>query len=108
MKAGALSCPIVVEARATTVDAFGEQSSTWTAWASMYARIETLGGRELQTAQAFRSDVSHRITARYLDGVTAAHRVRFGSRVFDIAAVFNVDERGREMQILASEGLAAG
>lgn len=109
MRAGELRRRVTIQQRVTTQDTFGGQSQTWTDFAAnVPAAIDPLSGRELMTAQATQSEVSHRITIRYLPGVTAAMRIVYQGRYFNISAVMNIEERNREMQILASEGLNNG
>lgn len=108
MNAGELRHPIVIQTRATTVDSYGGQETTWTNFASLFAAVEPLSGRELLNAQSFRSGVTTRIRSRYVPDVNAAMRVVYGSRVFEIAAVLNVNERGREMHLICSEGMTQG
>lgn len=113
MQAGALRHVVTIQTRTTTVDGWGQQSTAWTDVISARAAIRPLSGRELFSAQAVQSEVSHEIRIRYRSELDvprtgAALRVLFGSRVFDVHAVLNVDERDREMRILASEGLTNG
>ena len=45
----------------------------------------------------------HRFTVRYRDGVTAATRVVYSDRVFDVTSVVDPDERHETLEILADE-----
>ncbi len=42
-------------------------------------------------------------TARYSSLITMETRLKFGSRTFDIIDINNVDERNREMIVMAQE-----
>lgn len=108
MQAGALRHPIAIETRSTTVDSYGEQSHSWTRFASAFAEVVPLTGRELVNAQSFRPDVTTRIRTRWVPNVTSAMRVAYGSRVLEIVGVINVDERDREMILICSEGRTQG
>jgi SPP1 family predicted phage head-tail adaptor len=109
MRAGQLRHLVTVQSRSTTPDTYGEPAQTWSSlYADQPASIEPLSGRELLNAQAIQSDVTHRLRMRYVSGVETKHRILFGSRVFDIRAVRNVDERGIELEILCTEGASAG
>jgi SPP1 family predicted phage head-tail adaptor len=70
-----------------------------TAWAS----IEPLNGREFFAAQQVNAEVTARIRLRYLPGVTRQMQVKFGSRTFAIESVINVEERNRELQLMVKE-----
>jgi len=92
-----------VELKAKTVsqDAVGEEIETWTgdAYATIWAEIQPLNGRELETAQQVHPQVDYKITIRYHPQVTAEHRVYWRSRIFEITAIINPSERG-VMQVL--------
>ena len=109
MRAGALRHTVTVQQRTELPDSFGEPAQTWTTMhADQPASIEPLSGRELINAQAIQSDVTHRVRMRYVAGVETKHRVAFGTRVFDIRAVRNVNERNIELEMLCTEGASAG
>ena len=109
MRAGQLRHLVTIEQRSSTPDTYGEPAQTWTTLhANQPASIEPLSGRELITAQAVQSDVTHRLRMRYVAGVQTKHRILFGSRVFDIRAVRDVNERNIELEMLCTEGASAG
>ena len=72
-------------------------------FATVWASIEALAGRELYAAQQKVSDVTHKITIRYMTGITAKLNVRFGNREFQIQAVENPDERTKVLNLLCLE-----
>lgn len=87
----------------------GEPDAVWTdVLTNVSASIEPLRGRELFAAQEHHSEVTTRIRIRYRDGVTAAQRVKFGTRVLNILAVLNREERDIELELMCSEGLNDG
>jgi head-tail adaptor len=47
-------------------------------------------------AESTRADVAYRISLRYMSGITPKMQVNYGSRLFDILAAINVNERNRE------------
>ncbi len=56
-------------------------------------------------AQSTQADVTHRITLRYMSGITPKMRVNYNSRIFDILSVINVGERNRELQLMCRESI---
>lgn len=76
-----------------------QASVTATVWAS----VEALTGRELYAAQQKVSEVTHKITIRYMSGITAKLNVRFDNREFQIEAVQNPDERRKMLLLLCIE-----
>src|SRR6266403_3642030 len=113
MRAGQLRHRVVVEQQAQTQDSFGGQPLTWSTVATDWGDINPLSGREREAAQAINVEISHEITIRYQSGFAdpkamAAYRLRYGSRLFNIHGTLNVDERNREITVLAGEGMNVG
>lgn len=110
MRAGALRSLVTIQKETRVADAAGGYSTTWGTFAAdVWAGIEPLSARERLRASQLEQAVTHRITLRYSDDVkalSAAHRVKFGTRLFNIAGIVNLDERNRELQVLAVEGEA--
>lgn len=116
LRAGRLLHKIALQAKSDGVDGplpSGQPDETWAdvaAWASVSASINPLSARELFAAQSYNSEITHSIRIRgggERSGITAAHRVRFGTRYFTIHAVRNLEEGDVEMELLCSEGLNA-
>ena len=103
MKAGTLRHYITIESQATTQNAAGEPSGTWSASSYAYAAIWPLRGSEYLNASQERSSVTHRVRIRYLSGLAPENRIKFGSRYFNIVSIINVDERNIYQDIMASE-----
>jgi SPP1 family predicted phage head-tail adaptor len=72
-------------------------------FATVWASVEALTGRELYAAQQKVSEVSHKITMRWRGGITAAMNVWFDGREFQIQAVQNPDERHKLLILLCIE-----
>lgn len=103
MEAGKLRHLVKVQEPMPTANEFGEPEIAWVDFATVWAAIEPLRGRERWAAQQINAEVSHRIRMRFLAGVLATFRVLFGVRAFDIQAVLNIEERNRELQLLCIE-----
>jgi len=71
--------------------------------ATVWAKIQPLRGNERYQAQQVSSALSHKIILRYLDGVKPQMRVLYGSRVFYIVSVINVEERNEMLELLCEE-----
>jgi SPP1 family predicted phage head-tail adaptor len=72
-------------------------------FAITWASILVLQGRELERAQQVVSEVTHKVTIPYQDGVTSGMRINYGARVFRIEAVQDPDERQVDLQLLSIE-----
>lgn len=115
MRAGDLRHRVTFQTLATGDDSRdGAQLTTWVdVLVDVPVAIAPLSGRELMAAQALQSAVSHQIDLRYHPllanpKATASMRVVFGARVFNIQSAVTIDERRREMRIMAEEGLNDG
>lgn len=92
---GRLRHRLTLEAASRTPDGGGGASETWTTVAEVWAGITPTGGIEVVDADALTGRVSHEIVFRYRPDVVPAMRLRGSTRLFEIAAVINVDERRR-------------
>lgn len=108
-RAGRLRHKISILTPSTSRDSdTGELTHTSTAWgthATLWASIRTLQGQERFTAQQNYGTVTHELRLRYGStlSITAANRVKFGSRYFDIKAAMNEDEQDRVYRLLVEE-----
>lgn len=103
MQTGKLRHRIAIQSATETQDAHGGPVRTWSTVATHWGSIEPLQMREIFTAQQVEAQLSHRITLRYYSGLTSAHRLLFGARVFNIHSVRDLDERNRTHEVLAME-----
>lgn len=107
MRGGKLRHRVNFQSRTPTTDGYGGQVGVWDDFLTdIPASIEPLTSRELLAAQAVQSEVTHKVTVRYQDGLDSSMRIVFGERVFTILGPpLNRDERNRELQFMASEGM---
>lgn len=97
---------IALEQRPATTDTFGEQTLTWSTFASgIPANIMPISGRELLASGAIASEITHRVVMRYIAGVVPGMRVNSAGRYFTIKAVLNEEERNQKLTLMCGEGL---
>lgn len=84
------------------------QRSIWVDRFKFWCSIDPLTGRELLAAQQEKSEISHEVEMRFRPGITAAMRIVFKNRIFDIHAVTNPRERNERLKLLCGEGLSDG
>lgn len=108
VRAGDLNRRIIIEQRASARDAFGQQVTTWTTFATPFAKIEPLSGRELQLAQAVNAETSHKVTIRYRPGITTAMRAVYQGRYFNILSAMDLETAHVVIEMMCSEGLVDG
>jgi SPP1 family predicted phage head-tail adaptor len=111
IRAGQLNRRLRIQARSSTQDSFGEPQFIWADIAVVWADIQPLGGRELESAQRTVSDVTHQILVRYQTmfadtRVVAGYRAIYNGRVFSLHASMVEEERNVIVTLLASEGVS--
>lgn len=114
MQAGLLCKRLVLQQRSTAQDGtYGQQVIAWTTIATVWGQVESLSGAQLNKAQSIYNNVTHRVTVRYQTLLAdikqvGSYRILLGSRIFDVGASLNVDERNRTVELLCEEGLNDG
>ena len=113
ISAGTLRKRITLQQQSSSVDTYGQQISTWTDVATVWASIEPSVGRELIAAQAVRLDQPTTITTRWQPAfaspkAVAAMRAVYDGRIFNIHSVQNEAEQNAMLTLIASEGLNDG
>jgi SPP1 family predicted phage head-tail adaptor len=105
MNAGKLRHRIQIQAVTLTPDGMGSGAESWAtiAGGSVWAEILPLRGVEAIQAGQLEAKLSHKVRIRYLAGVTAKHRILFGSRVFKIHEVRNLEERGVMLELMCED-----
>jgi len=103
MRAGALNHRITIERATESANSYGERTKTWSEFATMWASIEPLTGREFYQSKQIGTETTHNVTIRYKAGITQKMRVKYGSRYFDIESVINEKERGVKMFLMCKE-----
>jgi len=89
-------------------DAEQDTAGGWTidqtsVFATVWASVEALSGRELYAAQQQVSEVTHKITIRWLTGVLSSMFVIFDGHFYQIMAVLNPDGRHKLLVLLCKE-----
>jgi SPP1 family predicted phage head-tail adaptor len=96
--AGSLRHRVNIESLQETQDAVtGERIETWTTlYSSIPASVEPLSVKEYLASQQMQSEVSVRITIRFVAGLRPTMRIRHGSVVYNMAGVLPDLDSGRE------------
>ena len=113
LRAGQLNRRITLQRQSNVQDSYGGPVCTWLNVATIWADIQPLTGRELESAQRMASEISHQITVRYQSTLTdirvvSGYRALYKARIFNIHAALNEDENNVLVTLLASEGLDDG
>jgi SPP1 family predicted phage head-tail adaptor len=98
---------ITFESLTETSDTGGGFTTSWSSFATVWAEISSLqSGSEHVQAMQLTGRGDFIITLRYLEGVTAKMRVKFGTRLFNIRRILVPGERNMVMKLVVEEGVA--
>lgn len=108
MNARSRRWPLVLERAARVADGAGGIVTTWAVQGTIWADVQTTGGRETMVGGRGVSVQEYRITVpAAAEGATsrptAQDRFRHGSRVFHIMSVGEADPKGRLLRCRALE-----
>jgi SPP1 family predicted phage head-tail adaptor len=81
----------------------GGFTESWITVATLAADLRPIGGNESVEADRITGSVSHEVVLRYRPGVVPAMRFRLDTRIFQILAVIDVDERRRWLKCWCEE-----
>lgn len=95
----------IQENTGTSRNAYNERTASWSTLSGgeVWAAVEPLRGRELIEAQQMHANVSHKVTCRFVDGVTPAMRISHDSRTLNIKSVANVWDQDWKLELLCEE-----
>lgn len=88
----------------------GQPVKSYTEYAEVWAHIRTLSGRERNAAQQVQASLSHEIAIRYSSDTSGAKpddRIVYGSRIFDVKDVRNIDELNIEIKMRCVEEISS-
>lgn len=112
MRAGTLAHRVIIERPAPSRDDAGSESIVWETYATVWASVEPMTGREGSGNVQVLADLDTIITIRWsprVDAITAKWRVRQGSTVYNVAAPpAHVSLGEREIRLLCKSGVNDG
>lgn len=108
MRGADLRHQIILQQPGGSQDVVGQRTTTWTDFATVFAAVQPITGREQFLAAQQQASTTHMITIRWspnLATIDSSWRVKYGTRVFVIDQVRNTDERNIELVLTCTEGL---
>jgi len=97
---------IELQSYTSTPDGMGGETSVWATEKTVWAAIWPVSVSEQRRAAAPTAVGTHQIRIRYYAGLSAAWRVKFGTRYFSIVSVVDKEERHVQMDLLCREVMA--
>ncbi|WP_438749460.1 phage head closure protein [Pararhizobium sp. O133] len=92
---GQLSVRLDLEMRSDASDGQGGVVTTFTTFATLWARIEPVATRIEERSDEAVFSVTHRLWIRFRDDLSAGMRFRKGGRMFTVRAFYDPDETRR-------------
>ena len=108
MQPGKLDKIITFQSKSASTGDYGGQAFTWADFATVWAHVQPLKGRELIAAKAAQSETDVRVYIRYLAGLNTSMRIVYNGKNYDITGIVDIDEKNVEMEISAKTGLSEG
>ncbi len=103
LRIGDLRQRLTLEMPSRTGDGGGGANETWVTVAELWAALRPLSGAERLEADSISGRVTHEVWIRHLSGVTPQMRFRLDTRLFDIRAVIDVEERNKFLRCQVEE-----
>lgn len=102
---------LLIQQPIDTQDAAGAPVTSWVDFATLWAHIAPIKGREATTAGQTLAAMDTRIVIRHhpaLNELNAKWRGSYNGVIYNFTSVARVDLANREIEILATSGLNAG
>jgi len=81
-----------------------QQIASWAEVNTYWAEVKVINGVEAVNADRLRASTTYEVTFRYVGVISpVTHRLVYDSRILNITAVENVDERNRMLKIQCVE-----
>lgn len=103
IRAGDLRHRVTIQSVSEAQNSIGEIIETWGTFATVWARVDPLSGRQLLAANQLDEPVSARLRMRYLAGVTGKMRVVYSGTTYNIRGAPMVDAMKSEIELLLEE-----
>jgi SPP1 family predicted phage head-tail adaptor len=88
MRAGELQHRVALQTQASTQDTFGAPAGAWSTAMTVWAKVEAPGGgSEAIVQERAEAIISHVVTLRYREGITAAMRAVWRGKTLQIQSV---------------------
>ena len=112
VNAGILNRRVAIDRNFATQDSSGDPVADWQELQTVWAKIEPLTGREGDLGNLeVRSDSDTRIRLRYSPltaSLSPVDRMRYGTRIYNVTNLADVDTAHVEVVVLAKSGLNDG
>ncbi|MBI1347241.1 hypothetical protein GC163_13250 [bacterium] len=104
MITGKLRHLVTIEQPSTSRDSTGQvnPADEWSTFATRTVAIEPTTSTE-PNGEKPEAQTTYKVTMRYLSGLSHSHRIKWGSRVFQITGIVNPEERNLWQEVTVVE-----
>jgi len=102
LNAGELWTRVTLQKPTTSKNEVGEATLSWADFSTVWADVQALGGREAVRYAETIGISTHKVTIRYVAGLTTAYRVIYNGRTLEIGQI-NELERRWYMEMICTE-----
>ena len=103
MQAGKLNKRITIKQQSTIQNSYGEPENSWITFATVFASINPILGREYFASDVVNAEISAKINIRYLPGLHPKMKIVFGDKEYNIKSIINVSEKNKELILMCKE-----
>ena len=102
---GKLRHKVLIQADGGSRDAHNQITPSWStiSGGTVWANVEPLRGNSLYESEMVLTEISHKVTMRYLSTVTEQHRIVHDGRNLQIVHGINVEESNWMLECLCKE-----
>jgi len=102
--AGQLNVKITLQGQSGGQDSYGQVNpKVWSDLATIFAQIVQKKSREFYLAQKVYAETTAVFKIHYMNGISVLHRIKYGSRNFEILGIDNPDQRNIALLLIAKE-----
>jgi SPP1 family predicted phage head-tail adaptor len=105
---GQLTERVTLQSKASTPDAFGQDTAAWADVATVWAQVLPLRGREFFAAAQVQQELSVKTTIRYRADVKPSMRLVWRGQPHDITGVVDLGGRREWLEVMALAGVKDG
>jgi len=103
---GKMRYRVAIESATNTRDAGGGLTQSYAPVTYIYADIKPTNANSTYRQGIVQEKVTHEVTIRYMTNISTNSRINYGTRLFNVKGIINVDERDRFLKLLCEEGVA--
>ena len=93
----------MIESATQAADTSGALVDTYSTFATWWAKIIPTNGAETVSEGKVNSVVSVKMRGRYIAGITPTMRAKFGTRIYSIVSIINLNEQSAIMDLTLKE-----